>query len=279
MLQRSSHTPNSRNQTHAKLPRKRVKVAWSRGLVKIAASWSCVGTLIKAIFPFSTLSLRKWYLTSMCLVLEWSTGFFATLMALVLSHWSGTWVYSSPKSLMVYWATTSSGNVLCLVNGLSNTRLFAGRPRHQRRSQKLASPRSVLPIQPTSGKIRIRKTKKRQRRGRRVPKAEIGSVTQVPENSLHRLLMRSPRRCLKTSAQAYRELDVRSRRRQVEEWPDHAPVLLLVYVFTFLIRIKSCSRTHRRHHSLGVLHLELPHNVLSVLSLVHKCSFLWLLDL
>jgi hypothetical protein len=23
-------------------------------------------------------------------------------MELVLSHWSGTWVYSSPKSLMVY---------------------------------------------------------------------------------------------------------------------------------------------------------------------------------
>jgi hypothetical protein len=83
-------------------PRKRVKVAWSRGLLKISASWSCVGTWIKAIFPFSTLSLRKWYLSSMCLVLEWSTGFFATLMALVLSHWRGTWVYSSPKSLMVY---------------------------------------------------------------------------------------------------------------------------------------------------------------------------------
>jgi hypothetical protein len=57
---------------------------------------------MKVIFPFSTLSLRKWYLTSMCFVLEWSTGFFATLMALVLSHWSGTWVYSSPKSIMVY---------------------------------------------------------------------------------------------------------------------------------------------------------------------------------
>jgi hypothetical protein len=82
-------------------PRKRVKVAWSRGLVKISASWSCVGTWIKVIFPFSTLSLRKWYLTSM-FFLEWSTGFFATLMAMVLSHWSGTWVYSSPKSLMVY---------------------------------------------------------------------------------------------------------------------------------------------------------------------------------
>jgi hypothetical protein len=28
-------------------------------------------------------------------------------------------------------ATTSSGNVLCLGSGLSNTRPFAGRPRHQ----------------------------------------------------------------------------------------------------------------------------------------------------
>jgi hypothetical protein len=102
MLQRSSHTPNSGNQTHTKLPRKRVKVSWSRGMVNISASWWCVGTWIKSIFPFSTLFLRKWYLTSMCLVLEWSTGFFSTLMALVLSHWSGTWVYSSPKSLMVY---------------------------------------------------------------------------------------------------------------------------------------------------------------------------------
>jgi hypothetical protein len=95
------HT-NSRNQTNTKLPRKRVKVAWSRGLVKISASWSCVGKLIKEIFPFSTLSLRKWHLTSMCLVLEWSIGFFAILMALVLSHWSGTWIYSSPKPLKVY---------------------------------------------------------------------------------------------------------------------------------------------------------------------------------
>jgi hypothetical protein len=64
--QEIKHTPSS--------PRKRVKVAWSRGLVKISASWPCVGTWIKAIFPFSTLSLRKWYLTSMCLALEWSTS-------------------------------------------------------------------------------------------------------------------------------------------------------------------------------------------------------------
>jgi hypothetical protein len=120
----------------------------------------------------------------------------------------------NPKELR---ATTSSGNVLCLGSGLSNTRLFTGRPRHQRRSEKLASPRSGLPIQPTPDKIRIQITMKHQRRGRGVPKAEVGSVTQVPENSFHRLPMRSPRRRLKTSAQTYRELDVRPRCRQVKE--------------------------------------------------------------
>jgi hypothetical protein len=57
-----------------------------------------------------------------------------------------------PKELR---ATTSCGNVHCLGSGLRNTRLFAGRPRNQRRSQKLASPRSGLPIQPTPGKIRV----------------------------------------------------------------------------------------------------------------------------
>jgi hypothetical protein len=57
-----------------------------------------------------------------------------------------------PKELR---ETTSSGNVLCLGSGLSNTRLFAGRSRHQGRTQKLASFRSGLPVQPTHGKIRI----------------------------------------------------------------------------------------------------------------------------
>jgi hypothetical protein len=47
----------------------------------------------------------------------------------------------------------------------------------------------VLHIEPTPDKIRIRKTMKRQRRGCGVPMAEVGSVTQVPENSLHRLPM------------------------------------------------------------------------------------------
>jgi hypothetical protein len=113
-------------------------------------------------------------------------------MALVLSHWSGTWVYSSPKSLIVYVIQRSCVNVLFLGSGLSNTQLFARRPRHQRRSQELASHISGLPIQPTPGKIHVWKTMKRQRRRRRVPNAEVGSVTQIPEYALNRLLMQSP---------------------------------------------------------------------------------------
>jgi hypothetical protein len=83
-------------------PRKHTNVAWSRGFVKMSASWSWVRTWLNTMVPFSTLSLKKWYLTSTCLVLEWSTWFFATLMALVLSQRSGIWVYSSPKSLKMY---------------------------------------------------------------------------------------------------------------------------------------------------------------------------------
>jgi hypothetical protein len=139
------------------------------------------------------------------ITLKWDVGILLTKV---------THGVCDPKELR---ATTSCGNVLCLGNVLSNTRLFAGRPRHQRRSQELASPRSGLPIQPTPGKIRIYKTMKRQRRRRGVPKAEVGSVTQVPENSLHHLPMRSPWRRLKTSAQTYRKLDVRPCHRQVEE--------------------------------------------------------------
>jgi hypothetical protein len=58
---------------------------------------------------------------------------------------------------------------------------------------------------------------KSQRRRRGVPKAEVGSVTHVLEFALDRLAMRSSWGRLKTSAQAYRELDVQTRRRQVEE--------------------------------------------------------------
>jgi hypothetical protein len=47
----------------------------------------------------SSLSLHCLSENDTSLLCAW---FFAMLMALVLSHWSGTWVYSSPKSLMVY---------------------------------------------------------------------------------------------------------------------------------------------------------------------------------
>jgi hypothetical protein len=237
MLQRSSNTPTQEIKHTPSSPRKRVKVAWSRGLVKISASWSCVGTWIKAIFPFSTLYLRKWYLTSMAwfgmehwvLCNTYGTDAITLKWDMVILLTKVIHGVCDPKERR---ATTSCGNVLCLGSGLSNTRLFAVRPRHQRRSQKLASPRSGLPIQPTPGKIRIRKTMKSQRRGCGVPKAEVGGVTQVPQNSLYRLSMQSFQRHWKTSAQTYRELDVRPHRRQVEEWPDHASVLLLVHVFT-----------------------------------------------
>jgi hypothetical protein len=69
--------------------------------------------------------------------LKWDMGILLTKV---------THVVCDPKELR---ATTSSGNVLCLGSGLSNTRLFAGGPTHQRRSQNLESPRSGLPIQPT----------------------------------------------------------------------------------------------------------------------------------
>jgi hypothetical protein len=55
-----------------------------------------------------------------------------------------------PKELR---ATTRCGYILYLGSGLSNTRLFARRPRHQKGTKELACPRSGLPIQLTSGKI------------------------------------------------------------------------------------------------------------------------------
>jgi hypothetical protein len=57
------------------------------------------------------------------ITLKWDMGILLTKV----TH--GVW---NPKELR---ATTSSGNVLGLGSGLCNTRLFAGRPRHQRRSQ------------------------------------------------------------------------------------------------------------------------------------------------
>jgi hypothetical protein len=82
---------------------------------------------------------------TVAVTLKWDMGILLTKV---------THVVCDPMELK---ATTSCGNVLCLGSGLSNTQLFAERPRHQRRSQELASPRSGLPIQPTPGKIASKK--------------------------------------------------------------------------------------------------------------------------
>jgi hypothetical protein len=123
--------------------------------------------------------------------LKWDVGIFLTKV---------THGVCDPKEPR---ATTSCDHILCLSIGLSNTWLFAGRPRHQRGTQKLSSPRSGLPIQPTPGKIHEWKSMKSQIRRHGVPKAEFGSMSQIPEYALDCLLMWSPWRHLKTSAQTY----------------------------------------------------------------------------
>ena len=51
---------------------------------------------------------------------------------------------------------------------------------------------------------------------------------------------------LKARAQTNSELNIRPRRRQVEERADHAPVLLLVPWFSFLVSVQSRSRTKQK---------------------------------
>jgi hypothetical protein len=167
---------------------------WVYGSKLSSLSLRCLSendtSLLCAWFWMKNWVLCYTYGTS-AVILKWNMGILLTKV---------THGVCDPKELR---ATTSCGHILCLGNGLSNTRRFAGRPRHQRRSQELASPRSGLPIQLTPGKIRVCKTVKSQRRRRRVPKAEVGSVTQIPENTLDRLPMRSPWRRVKTSTQTY----------------------------------------------------------------------------
>jgi hypothetical protein len=180
---------------------------WVHGSMLFSLSLRCLSkndtSLLCAWFWNGALGSMQ-HLWPSVVTLKWGMGILLTKV---------THGVCDPKELR---ATTSCGNILFLYSGLSNTQLFAGRPRHQRRTQKQASPRSGLPIQPTRGKIRVWKTMKWKRRRRRVPKVEVGSVTQLPENLLHCLPMRSPQRCLNMSAQTYWELDVRPHPSQVE---------------------------------------------------------------
>lgn len=56
----------------------------------------------RVMTPFCAWSLRKWYLISMCLLLECCMGLFEMLMALVLSRLIGIGSNDKPKSLSVY---------------------------------------------------------------------------------------------------------------------------------------------------------------------------------
>ena len=66
-------------------------------------SASCFSVLrwLNAISPLASWSHKKWCLMSMCLVLEWFTGLFASLIALSLSHKSRILLNLQPKSLKV----------------------------------------------------------------------------------------------------------------------------------------------------------------------------------
>jgi hypothetical protein len=174
-------TEDQKGKTTPSTPHKRANVAWSKGLVRISASCFSVGTWMRSMFLFSTLSLRKWYLTSICLVLEWKHGVFGNTngtRAITHERYIGTLTkitqrVCDPKQLGT---TTSGSNIFGFCGRLSYTRLPARRPRNKRRTQKLTSPRSQLPIDSTPRKVGIRKTKKRKGRGRRVPKTELRSV-------------------------------------------------------------------------------------------------------
>jgi hypothetical protein len=101
--------------------------------------------------------------------------YLGTLLTKITQH------VCDPKKLG---ATTNGSNVLSFCGRLSYTRLFATRPRNKQGTEKLTSPRSRLPIDSTPHKIFIRKTKKRKRRGRRVPKTKLRSVSKILEDPL-----------------------------------------------------------------------------------------------
>jgi hypothetical protein len=87
-----------------------------------------------------------------------------------------------PKNLR---AAASSSYILGLGGGLCNWRLFLRRPANERRSKKMARPRSALSVNPITCKISIGKTNKIQRRRSRILNPKLGSVFEIPEDSLN----------------------------------------------------------------------------------------------
>ena len=127
--------------------------------------------------------------------------------------------------------------------------------------------------------IGIRKVHQNQRRIRRVPKTKFRGEFQIPEDAFHHLPVGGARRSLIPRAEADAELDVRSRRRQVQERANHAPVLLLVHRLAVEVLIKRHRCADRRRLRRQVTHVELPKQVSSVLGLMDESALRSLLDL
>jgi hypothetical protein len=123
-------------------------------------------------------------------------------MALVLSHWSGTWVYSSPNPLMVYVIQRSWEQQLVVATYSTSVVDWATLDCLREDQDTKEDPQNwqVPEVDFLSNRQPAKSASEKPwrtkiRRG--VPKAEVGSVTQVPENSLHRLPMWGPQRRLK----------------------------------------------------------------------------------
>jgi hypothetical protein len=185
-------TKAQKGKTTPSSPRKRANVAWSKVLVRISAS---MGYMDEVYVSFLNIISQKVVPHFYMIGSGVKHGVFGNTngtRAITHERHMGTLLTKvtqrvcDPKQLG---ATTSDSNILSFCGRLSYTRLFARRPRNERGTQKLTRPRSRLPINSTPRKIGIRKTKKRKRRGRRVPKTKLRSVSKIPEDPLDGLPM------------------------------------------------------------------------------------------
>ena len=91
--------------------------------------------------------------------------------------------------------------------------------------------------------------------------------------------MGGARRSLIPRTEADTELNVRPRRRQVQERADHAPVLRLVHRLAVQVLIKRRRSADRSRLRRQVTHVELPQQVSGVLGLMDERALRSLLDL
>jgi hypothetical protein len=143
----------------------------------------------------------------------------------------------------------------------------------------MTSPRGALSVNPTTQKISIGKTNKIQRRRSRISNPKLRSMFEIPENLLNYHPIQRAWGSLKARVQPHDKLNVRPCRCEVQEGADHAPVLSLIHSLTIFIWTKRGSRAHQSGHWLELHHIELLHQVLRVLGLMHEGTLLRLLHL